>query len=115
VIGHVIYESIHHFAARHYEDIPMFSSREFHARTPRPLVSPYGPNYSMHPELSRPVTGIVTATLAPPIAFVGVPVVLAAANMSVIEDAPEEKQRGLWLMFSSALTGTFGGDYSGLV
>jgi len=42
-------------------------------------------------------------------------VALATANQAVIESAPEEEQRGLWLMFSSALTGTFGGDYSGLV
>lgn len=30
------------------------------------------------------------------------------ANKAVIESAPEEEQRGLWQMFSSGLTGTFG-------
>jgi len=35
-------------------------------------------------------------------------VVAAAANKSVIEAAPEEEQKGLWQMFSSALTGGFG-------
>jgi len=34
--------------------------------------------------------------------------VLAEANRSVIEDSPEEEQKGLWQMFSSGLTGTFG-------
>ncbi len=83
--------------------------------TPKPLVSPYGPNYSMHPELSRPAIGIISSVVTPPALFVGTPVVLAAANYAVIESAPEEQQRGLWQMFASALGGTVGGDYTGLV
>ena len=42
-------------------------------------------------------------------------VILAAANQAVIESAPEEERPGLWRMFSSALTGTFGGNFSGIV
>ncbi|AXF52682.1 MAG: hypothetical protein [Circular genetic element sp.] len=83
--------------------------------TPKPLVSPYGPHYSMHPELSRPAIGIITSTVTVPTLYVVAPVALAAANYAVIESAPEEEQRGLWMMFASALTGTFGGDYSGLI
>jgi len=55
------------------------------------------------------------ATRSPQIAIATAPLVLAAANVSVIESAPVEQQRGMWMMFSSALTGTFGGDYSGLI
>ena len=56
-----------------------------------------------------------TATHSPQIAVAAAPFALAAANISVIQSAPEEQQRGMWQMFSSALTGTFGGDYSGLI
>jgi len=54
-------------------------------------------------------------TAAPAAAPLALPVALAAANFAVIESAPEEEQRGLWQMYSSALTGTFGGGFSGLV
>lgn len=83
--------------------------------TPKPQVSPYGPNYSMHPELSRPAIGYIASRVAPPVYFFATPVVLAEANRVVIESAPEEEQAGLWRMFSSALTGTFGGNFSGLI
>ena len=55
------------------------------------------------------------ATHSPQIAIATAPIALAAANFAVIESAPEEQQRGLWQMFSSAIGGTFGGDYSGLI
>ena len=54
-------------------------------------------------------------TTAPAVAPLAIPVVLAAANFAVIESAPEEERRGLWQMYSSALTGTFGGGFTGLV
>jgi len=63
----------------------------------------------------RASVGIVRALVETPVAPLAVPVALALANIAAIESAPEEKQRGLWMMFLSALTGTFGGDYSGLV
>jgi len=63
----------------------------------------------------RASVGIVRTFVETPVAPLAVPVALALANIAVIESAPEEEQRGLWMMFSSALTGTFGGDYSGLV
>ncbi len=44
----------------------------------------------------------------PFVAFAAVPITLAGANQAVIEAAPQEQQKGLWQMFSSALTGTFG-------
>jgi hypothetical protein len=54
--------------------------------------------------------------MAVPTAFVAAPVALAAMNYAVIEnDVPEEERSGYWQMFSSALTGTFGGNFSGLV
>jgi hypothetical protein len=46
--------------------------------------------------------------MIPTIAIASIPITLAGANMAVIEAAPEEQQKGLWQMFSSALTGTFG-------
>jgi hypothetical protein len=48
------------------------------------------------------------ATHSPQIAVSAAPFALAAANVSVIQSAPEEQQRGMWQMFSSGLTGTFG-------
>lgn len=75
---------------------------------PKPQVSPYGPNYAMHPELSRSGIGYIASHFTGPVAL-GIPfVALAEMNRMVIEDAPEEQQRGLWQMFISGLTGTFG-------
>jgi hypothetical protein len=48
------------------------------------------------------------ATHSPQIAVAAAPLALAAANVSVIQSAPLEQQRGMWQMFSSGLTGTFG-------
>ncbi len=79
-------------------------------------ANPHGPHYRMHPELSRPIAGIVTSTFAAPVAFIATPIALATMNYAIIEhDVPEEQRSGYWQMFSSALTGTFGGDYSGLI
>lgn len=58
---------------------------------------------------------VVQTIVETPLIPLAVPAALAVANFAVIEAAPEEQQRGLWQMFSSALTGTFGGDYAGLV
>ena len=66
-----------------------------------------GGRYSMRPDLSRmspyPIYGFAGAVL-----YVGPPVILAGANLAVIEAAPEDQQQGLTQMFTSALTGTFG-------
>ena len=83
--------------------------------TPKPLVSPYGPHYSMHPELSRPAIGYIGSHFTGPMVLALPIIVLAEMNRMVIEDAPEHEQRGLWQMFASGLTGTFGGDHSGLI
>lgn len=48
------------------------------------------------------------ASHSPQIAIASAPLALAAANVAVIESAPVEQQRGMWQMFSSGLTGTFG-------
>ena len=82
---------------------------------PRPLISPYGPNYSMHPELSRPAIGMISSAAAIPVFFFGSMFALFELNRQIIMDAPQHEQPGLWRMFSSALTGTWGGDYSGLL
>ena len=47
-------------------------------------------------------------TRVPGIAMAAVPITLAGANMEQIKRAPEEQQKGLWQMFASGLTGTFG-------
>jgi hypothetical protein len=48
------------------------------------------------------------ATHAPQITVATAPFALAMANIQVIQQAPAEQQRGMWQMFSSGLTGTFG-------
>lgn len=79
-------------------------------------ANPHGPHYRMHPELSRPVYGIISTVVAPAAAFVATPIALATMNYAVIEqDVPEEQRSGFWQMYSSALTGTFGGGFSGIV
>lgn len=115
----IVFETVFDYVAHDYsDDMPTtFHVKEYAKRTgPRPVTSPYGPHYRMHPELSRPILGVVTSTMAVPTAFVAAPVALAAMNYAVIEtDVPEEERSGYWQMFSSALTGTFGGNFSGLV
>ena len=59
--------------------------------------------------------GLVLRSAAIPTAYVATPIVLFELNKAVIEASPEEEQRGGWMMLSSALTGTFGGDYSTLI
>jgi len=114
----VVFETLFDYALHQYDvDSYTVHTKEFAKRTgPKPALSPYGPNYRMHPELSRPIIGVVSSTMAVPTAFVAAPVALAAMNYAVIEnDVPEEERSGYWQMFSSALTGTFGGNFSGLV
>jgi hypothetical protein len=114
----VIFETLFEFALHKYDfESVTYHTKEFAKRTgPKPVTSPYGQHYRMHPELSRPIIGVVTSTMAVPTAFVAAPVALAAMNYAVIEnDVPEEERSGYWQMFSSALTGTFGGNFSGLV
>jgi len=115
----VMFETLFEFALHRYErDVPhTFHTKEFAKRSgPKPVTSPYGQHYRMHPELSRPIIGVVTSTLAAPAAYVATPIALASMNYAVIEhDVPEEQKSGYWQMYSSALTGTFGGGFSGLV
>ena len=128
-IGYV-FENVWEFAETHLYDIPHFGMKAPSGQTvpgygtPKPLVSPYGPHYSMHPELSRPIHGIagtkaLQAVSSAPVkgfSFLAVSFMfLFEMNLAVIENSPEEEQPGLWRMFSSALTGTWGGDYSGLI
>jgi len=60
--------------------------------------------YSMRPDLTRSGRIITFGYVAPLLT----PVVLAGANVAVIRNAPVERQRGMWQMFASGLTGTFG-------
>lgn len=114
-----VFETLFEFTMHRLEsDLPLYHSKEFGPRTPgpKPQVSPYGPHYRMHPELSRPIIGVVTSTIAVPSAYFIGPLTLAAMNYAVIEnDVPEEERQGYWRMFSQALTGGFGANLSGLV
>ncbi|AXH78998.1 MAG: hypothetical protein [Circular genetic element sp.] len=102
------FESIElHVGMRSPKGLPNFG--------PKPLVSPYGSGYAMHPELSRSGAAYLASRMMGPTAYVLAPIVLYDINRLAIESAPQEKQRGLWMMFASAIGGTFGGDYSGLV
>ena len=99
------------------DDVVTYHTKEFGRRTgPKPVQSPFGPEYRMHPELSRSTFGIAASTFALPLAFVGTPILLAGINYAVIEtDVPSEQRPGYWQMYSSALTGTFGGGFTGIV
>ena len=114
-----VFEGTFEFALKQAEfDVPLFRTQEFAKRSgPKPVTSPYGPHYRMHPELSRPTIGIISSTILLPAAVIaGPPVALAAMNYAVIEnDVPEEERQGFWRMFSQALTGGFGANLTGLV
>ncbi len=121
-----VFENVYEFAEEYIFELPKFAMKAPQGGTPtysgpKPLISPYGPNYSMHPELSRPIHGIVGSKIASSVASAPMggavllsapPLVLFEMNKVVIEASPEEEQRGLWMMLASALTGTWGGDYS---
>jgi len=74
-----------------------------------------GISFNVFPTLG----GVTFARAALPAAKVAlplsIPAALAVANFMLIESMPEHQQRGAWQMFASAIGGTFGGDYSGLV
>jgi len=54
------------------------------------------------------ISAVSRVQAAPMIALAAVPITLAGANFQSIENAPEEERKGLWQMFASGLTGTFG-------
>ena len=54
------------------------------------------------------ISAVSRVQAAPMISLVAIPITLAGANIQLIENAPEEEQKGLWQMFASGLTGTFG-------
>jgi len=54
------------------------------------------------------LSAVTKLQMMPAVALASVPITLAGANIEVIQRAPEEQQKGLWQMFSSGLTGTFG-------
>ena len=78
-----------------------------------------GGTYSSRPDLTRSGHAVLGGRAAIVVAPIGVALVgshvIHTQYGNIVEKAPEEEQAGLWRMFSSALTGTFGGDYSGLV
>lgn len=63
-----------------------------------------GHSYVRHHHLTRNGTMILISRYSP----MFVPATLAAANVAVIQKAPKEQRKGMWQMFSSGLTGTFG-------
>ena len=72
-----------------------------------------GGTYSSRPDLTRSghaVVGGRAAVVAAPVgvAVVGAHVIHTQFDEKVVQNAPEEERRGLWQMFSSGLTGTFG-------
>lgn len=89
-----------------------FNMRAPHGHTvsgpsPNPYYQQYGAPghvYSMRPDLTRS-GGVILLGKASPLL---VPIVLAGANIAVIRNAPQERQQGMWQMFASGLTGTFG-------
>ncbi len=82
---------------REYENY-LFHTRQFGPRTPRPVVSPYGPHYRMHPELSRPAYGIIVARSTPYLSTTALPAYVA---ISATEAFPEVSGP----MYQSAMSG----------
>ncbi len=78
-----------------------FHTKQFGPRTPRPTVSPYGPHYRMHPELSRPAYGIIMARSTPYLATTALPAYVA---VSATEAYPHISGP----MYQSAISGQVG-------
>lgn len=79
----------------------LFHTREFGSRTPRPVVSPYGPHYRMYPELSRPAYGIIISRSTPYLAASALPAYVA---VSATEAYPHISGR----MYQSVMSGQVG-------
>jgi hypothetical protein len=81
---------------------------------PKPLVSPFGPGYSMHPELSRSAMGyLVRSVVVSP--FFLVPTVTALASVgihskhiSIVEELPDYEQPSMWQSIAQAMAGGVG-------
>ena len=76
----------------------VFHTREYASRTPRPEVSPYGPHYRMHPELTRPAYGYILHRAAPVAVGVGIPAYLVATGVEFIPETAGP-------MYQSSMTG----------
>lgn len=81
---------------------------------PNAPVHPWGPGYSIHPELSRPGVGyLMRAALTNPLIMVPAATVVGSvmildAQRYVVEQFPEEQRPSIWSGFSQALTGGVG-------
>lgn len=76
----------------------LFHTREFGPRTPKPEVSPFGPHYRMHPELSRPAYGYILHRAAPSMIGIGIPAYLVATGVEFIPETAGP-------MYQSSMTG----------
>ena len=80
----------------------------------KPMVSPYGPGYSMHPELSRSGLGYLLRTVATnPVFFVPVTTLAVATQIHLghrvmVESLPESQQQSMWQAIAQGITGGFG-------
>jgi len=111
MIYHLATSVIEAYWSKH-EDTPGLHMKAPHGQWVRGVGTPeyarYGhPEhiYSMRPDLTRSGRLVFAGKFVSPLL---VPVVLAGANVAVIRNAPQERQRGMWQMFASGLTGTFG-------
>jgi len=63
---------------------------------PKPLVSPFGPGYSMHPELSRSGLGYLLARTIVPTIIVGTVVGSFVAERSALETIVASESTPSW-------------------
>lgn len=117
-----IVEVISHFAGKKFDDLDIHViNRAFGGPNYRVIgeaprthyTTEGGGHYSARPDLTRSggsVIGGRVALLATPaaVAVVGAHAITTQFDDKVIQNTPEYERSGLWQMFSSGLTGTFG-------
>ena len=109
-MSNILFEIVSEF--EEFEIIPSQSPVGLRNFGPKPLVSPYGPHYQMHPELSRSAFGILHHRAAPiylPVAaaVVGAAWLTEGFDAAVVQNAPEHERSQWWRFWSAGLTGGF--------
>ena len=117
-----IIEVISHFAGKKFVDFDIhvinrgFGGPNYRVigEAPRThYTTEGGGHYSARPDLTRSGGSVIAgraAIMGSPVAaaVVGAHAVTTQFDDRVIQNAPEHERSGLWQMFSSGLTGTFG-------
>ena len=117
-----IMEVISHYAGKSFDELDTFHiNRQFGGPNYRVIgeaprthyTTEGGGHYSARPDLTRSGGSVIAgraAIMGSPVAaaVVGAHAITTQFDDKIIQKSPEHERSGLWQMFSSGLTGTFG-------